>query len=675
MCGVSAIVKFRGRVVREDLARMSSAIAHRGPDESGFAMMSEGRAGLAHVRLSIVDVVSGQQPAFNEDHTIAISFNGEIYDHAALRKDLLASGHRFRSTSDTEVIVHLYEEYGLEFVDHLNGEFAFVLWDSRQRRLVAGRDRSGIKPLFYRVTADEIILCSEAKGILALERVERRIAPNYVTGPFLGVFPSAHCAFENIASLKPGHLLIVDASRASREQPYWSHDYTPDRTMTWDDAKEGVRARFDRAVERRMVADVEVAAYLSGGLDSTLICASMAKRGARFKTFNVGFVGTPYDESSLAGRIAGHYGAEFETFDCSVETMADEVERTLYHTEQAIADPHSIAKQLLSKLVRSRGHKVCITGEGADEVFAGYPHFKLDAIKRMLRSGGEVAARARPLWERFKAIEARTEGHLWTRAYVDRPPDPRDGVFSEQYFFVRSREIERTVPWLLTPGMLGGAFAGNTARRFEADLDVAAIARLEPLNLGRRIALNQLYSYIIPVLGDRVEMANSVECRTPFLDRDLLEFTDRIPPEWLIKLDELREKYVLREAFAHDLPAFLQTTRKHPFVSSGWDALLRTRRGDELLREHLSWRRLKRAGIFRPATVLAMDRLTGGMRQKARRAARQNIGMILSLQLLHDRFVERAVPSDPAFRMTDRTPAGEPRPDWSPSDQAAVPTS
>ena len=282
MCGINMILKKdRSPAEREDITRMCSAISHRGPDGAGYALLDSGALAFGHVRLSIIDLQEGDQPLYNEDGSICITFNGEIYDYKRLREELIDQGHRFRTHSDTEVIVHLYEQHGMDFIHRLNGEFAFIIWDGRNRRLLAARDRCGVKPLFYWETEQEILISSEVKGIFALNRVPRSINPDYMIGPMLGVFPRAISAFEGIRNLNPGHFLIVESEGRSREVPYWQPTFKTNPAISFTEAKDEVRRLFTRAVERRMVADVPVGTYLSGGLDSTLVCGLTAARNLK----------------------------------------------------------------------------------------------------------------------------------------------------------------------------------------------------------------------------------------------------------------------------------------------------------------------------------------------------------------------------------------------------------
>ena len=641
---------------------MCSAIAHRGPDGAAFARAGHGSALLGHVRLSIIDLPAGAQPLFNEDHSIGVVFNGEIYDYAAHRERLVAAGHTFRTQSDTEVIVHLYEEHGLDFLTRLNGEFAIVLVDARTDSLIAARDRMGVKPLFYTVLGQELLIGSEAKSLLALDRVPRAIAPDYLVGSLLGAFPHGVSAFEGIRSLQPGHVMVATPGGVGPEVPYWRPSFEIRKDMPFEEARARTRDLVVAAVKRRMVADVPVGTYLSGGLDSSLVCATMAALGAGtagpFKAFNVGFQDPRYDESSLARRTAAHFGASFETVACGADEMAEQYERTLDHTEMALVNPAAIAKQALSRLVRSQGYKACITGEGSDELFGGYPYFKQEAIWRMLLDPAQ-RDEGRRLWTRFEREEQHTEGAFWHRGNSWKSDTHWFGYPS--FHQMRLMESSRKTRSILSAPVIAAASASTPDQLFLRNHEPALLRALDPLNATKLVAFSQLSSYIIPTLGDRVEMANSVECRTPFLDRDLVDFVGTVPPAYLLNVPALRDKHLLREAFTGTLPDFLAHERKKPFMGEGWHTFVKTKRGAQIFGDHCSWDAIRRAGYFKQTLVPTLRLLWTLAPECSVRWKKVDIlaGLVMGTQVLHARFVERRVESDPNFVMEDRTPSAE----------------
>jgi len=654
MCGINMILrKDRSPAERDDITRMCSAISHRGPDGAGYALLDHGALAFGHVRLSIIDLQQGDQPLYNEDGEICITFNGEIYDYKQLRDELIRQGHSFRTLSDTEVIVHLYEQHGMDFIHRLNGEFAFILWDGRNRRLLAARDRCGVKPLFYWESEKEILISSEIKGIFALNRLPRSINPDYMIGPLMGVFPRAISAFAGIRSLNPGSFLVVESERRSREVTYWQPTFKTNPAISFAESKDEVRRLFTRAVERRMVADVPVGTYLSGGLDSTLVCGITAARTSKVKAFSVGFGKSIYDETDAARQIAAYFGAQFEAIDCSNDLLANNFLNTIFHIEQPIANPNSIAKQVLSRLVRSKGYKVCLTGEGSDEIFGGYAYFKLERIWRMLRAGGEQARRARALWKQFKKLEAPSEGILWNQSRRWRKLELVLGYPSFQQ--LRAVDSTRGVNWILSPDVVARANYSTPYDYFLAEFPPEQLSALDPFNATKLITFNQLVTYIIPCLGDRVEMANSVECRTPFLDRDLIEFASTVDPAHFMDIGNLMEKRLLRAAFSDLLPPVVAGTHKYPFLSPNWLSFSQTTEGAQLFGDFLSPERLRAAGMFRPAFIRSLLRFWKWLPKRAAILIDTLAGIVLSMQALHYLFVENQIATDPAFPIRDRS--------------------
>ena len=658
MCGIVGIVKTTGEhVAADDIRLMSSTLVHRGPDEAGFALLDGGRVGFGHLRLSIIDLEGGRQPIYNEDHSVSLVFNGEIYDYRGLREDLIARGHVFRTESDSEVIIHLYEEYGLDFFRYLNGEFAILLWDQKSRRLIAARDRFGVKPLFYRETGSEVLFASEAKAILALPRVERRIANQYLMGPLFGVFPPDNSPFAGIFALKPGHMLVIEDDQVRLPVPYWTMKFDVRSDMSREEAERGVYERLEKAVTRRMVADVDVGVYLSGGLDSTLVCALMAAWGKRLRAFNIGFSGSAYDESSLSARIARHYGAEFSSLDCSMESMSERYLETIYHVEFALANPSAMGKLMLSEYVRAHGVKVCLTGEGADEGFGGYAFFKLEKIWQLLESPHAAERHhGEQLLTKMKHIDQRSRGILWDNDLPWRRGPRTLGYANYQH--IRAWYGHRHAQRIFNRKKLDLTSADSPLRVFETNFLTEAMSGLDSFNASRLVAMGQLSGYVIPSLGDRVEMAHSVECRTPFLDRDLIEFIAQVPTQYFLDMEHLREKDLLRRATDRLLPDFVRGEHKHPFFSNNWRAFYRTRRGREIFEELTSVRALRKAGIFNTNWASLYLALWKSAPESSRFFKRLDlfVGFILGVQALDAQFVAQKPVGARTFSLVNRSP-------------------
>lgn len=661
MCGINVVQGLCGQKVSvADLQRMCSVIGHRGPDGGGFVLLNQGTLGLAHVRLSVIDLATGTQPLSSADGQVTIVFNGELYDYRRHRKSLEKAGHHFRTASDTEVLLHMYLEHGTECFERLNGEFAFVIWDGRSQRLIAVRDRFGVKPLFFHKTADELFFVSEIKSLFTLPRVKRSFHPDYFVSAFFGTFTPQTHLYEHIQPLPPGHYICVEGRVWSPPKPYWRPTFATDTSMTLQEASEGVRNHFLRAVSRRMVADVPVGTHLSGGIDSTLVCGVMSQLSTKVRSFNVGFGNTIFDESSLARRIAEYYGSEFETVDCDSEQLANNFKQTVWHVEQPLMNPNSIAKYILSRLIRNQGYKVCLTGEGADELFGGYPYFKQELLWEMETSEQpDDIQLAKVLLKKFYQIEKRSEGHHWNRDITGQGPLP-GYLRRANFYYSRMRASKRYVKQLFTKSLLRTASVKSPLEYFERTFDTASLEPLPSFNATKLMTYQLLSGYIFPCVGDRVDMANSVECRIPFLDPELVEFTSRIPPQHFMDIKNLREKNLLRLGFRDMLPPFIASEHKHPFMSPSWYRLYQTRSGREQFSELLAPNVVREVGIFRPSFVAVSVFLWRTLPQWTTlwRRIDTAIGQVCSVHLLYQIMLKQPEAGEPRFRLMDCTPQG-----------------
>lgn len=659
MCGINVIKNLRGAPVSVgDLRKMCSVIEHRGPDGGGYALVDQGALGLAHVRLSVIDLATGDQPLSSSDGQVTIVFNGELYDYHQHRALLERSGHRFRTTSDTEVLLNLYLEYGTGSFEKLNGEFAFVIWDERYQRLIAVRDRFGVKPLFFHKTSDELFFVSEIKSLFTLPRIRRAFHPDFFVSAFFGTFtPDTHL-FDGIRPLPPGHFVCIERNEWQDPIPYWKPEFATDSSMTLEEAAEGVRERFTRAVSRRIVADVPVGSYLSGGIDSTLVCGVMSQLTSKLRTFNIGFENTSYDESALARRIAGHYGAEFETVDCTSQKLADNFVKTVLHVERPLLNPNSIAKVILSELVRKQGYKVCLTGEGADEIFGGYPYFKQEVLWEMANSErqGDVDL-ANSLLKKFYAIEKRSEGSHWSRDIKGKGPLP--GYLKQaNFYYSRMVASQPFIKKLFRSDFLKTTTVQSPLEYFERTFDTSELQPLESFNATRLMTLQFLSQYVFPCVGDRVDMANSIECRVPFLDHELVEFVNQIPPKHFINIVELKEKNLLRVGFRDLLPRFMDSEYKHPFMSPNWLRLHDTQVGRQLFPDLLSRKLVREVGIFRESFVTIASLLWRLLPQWTTlwRRIDTAIGQVCSVHLLYQQMIRTPALGNADFPLVEWTP-------------------
>ena len=401
MCGICGVVSV-DRAEKIDLGvlvGMRDTLAHRGPDDSG-AYVGPG-VGLGHRRLSIIDLrPEGRQPMSNEDDSVRIVFNGEIYNFEELRRGLVAAGHRFRSRTDTEVIVHLYEEMGVKCLDRLRGMFAFALWDERRRRLLLARDRLGKKPLYYAFDGKRLIFASEAKAILSHPSVaaqpDQQALHHYLT---LGYVLSPLCAYRGISKLPPAHFLTFPAHFLTFEdgrleiRRYWELSYLPKLKISEAEADDEILRQLEEAVKLRMISDVPIGAFLSGGLDSSAIVALMSRHSSQpVKTFTIGFREQDYNETDYARIVARRFGTEHHEFQVEPEAAADIVSELAWHYDEPYADSSAIPTYYLSKLTR-RYVTVALNGDAGDENFAGYRRYSMSLLVNLLRHAPRVLRR------------------------------------------------------------------------------------------------------------------------------------------------------------------------------------------------------------------------------------------------------------------------------------------
>ncbi len=557
MCGVVGCFSPEGKARDLPLDRALDAIASRGPDGRGGYLAPDGRAALGHVRLAVRDIAGGKQPIASEDGLVHAVVNGEIYDAARLRESLEAAGHRFRSRSDAELVVHLYEQHGTGLFAHLRGEFAFILWDERAGMMLAGRDRFGIKPLVYAERGGELLVASQAKALFALGLPPRWNSAAFFQAASLQYPCPDTTLFASIRSLPPGHLLVARRGQL-RIEPYWDLDF-PTLSAAADAAApsdEEASARFlelfDDAVRQRLDAEVPVAFQLSGGIDSSAVLATGVACGhAPAQAFTVSFPGAIENEEALAGAIADHVGASLQVVAATPARLAAAWGPAVAAGEGLAVNAHLPAKYLLAKAVREAGFRVVLTGEGADEVLAGYAHFRADqegSAARVAATNQASAGLMLPWGEALPlgAVEARL-GY--------RPT-----------FLQAKAGLGHRVHRLLRPAFLASFRDRDPAATLLDSFDIpgrmAGRGRVEQSSyLWSKLALE---GYILRTLGDGMEMAHGIEGRLPFLDHPLAEWLLALPLS--CKLRGHEEKAVLRRAMGGRLPEAVRRREKHPFV-------------------------------------------------------------------------------------------------------------
>ena len=601
MCGIAGILTFEpdDRVDLGRLKRMRDVIAHRGPDGAGVFL--DGPVGLAHRRLAIVDVRGGQQPMANEDGTVQIVFNGEVYNHADLRRGLEAGGHFYRTRSDTETIVHAYEEHGGHTPEHLHGMFAFAIWDSVLETLLLARDRLGIKPLYYTVTDRELLFGSEIKSILtalpSAPALDQAQLPEYLANGFV---TGEHTLFAGIKRLMPGHTLTWSRKDGLRTRQYWR---VPTGTRVTDesfaDAAERLRSQLFEAVNRHLMSDVPLGVFLSGGVDSTAL-ASIASRlvPGPLQTFAVGFADREANELDYARQAAAAIGSEHREVVVSPRQFFSALPRLIWHEDEPIAFPSSVPLNAVSQLA-SQHVKVVLTGEGADELFLGYNRYRVTHWNETLgRAYWAIAPhRMRPIVRRFVSNLPPRASRVLTRTFLGCEPGLRN-TYLENFAVVGG---ERQRHLLKDPQLA----AADPHRLALMDLQSGSG------DLLNRMSHHDLRTYLHELLmkQDQMSMAASIESRVPFLDDHVVDSVASLP-SWM-KLRGWRTKALLREAVRDLVPPAILSRRKmgFPVPVGRWLANQFTPMVDEFV---LGPRALNR-GLFNPTALrqMAAEHATG----------------------------------------------------------------
>jgi asparagine synthase (glutamine-hydrolysing) len=609
MCGIAGIFNFDSSHVLElELRKMLSALRHRGPDQ--FGIYIDKQAGLGNARLSIIDLKTGQQPICNEDGTLWIVFNGEIFNYKELRTELGRMGHQFSTETDTEVILHLYEVCGPDCLNRLNGQFSIAIWDSNKKSLFLGRDRLGVRPLFYANSSKGLVFASEIKSILATGKVNAQwdpVALDQVFTYWSTLTPRT--VFKGITEVPPGHFLYA-SDGVVIVRKYWELSFPEEKDCqsptkrVLDEALQQFRELLVDATTIRLRADVPVGAYLSGGLDSSLLSAIIRGRSsARLDTFSIAFSDERFDESEHQMRMARFLGTDHQVVRATHEDIGSVFPDVIWHTETPILRTSPAPMFLLSKLVRDRNYKVVLTGEGADEFLGGYDIFKEAKIRRF--------------WARQP--DSKWRQLLLKRLYSDVSDFSYNNIhflsafFSDQLTNVDLPEYSHLIRWKNTSrtkrffsqeltsaveqGLKGTANAVNYPDRF---MKWGPLQRAQFLESS--IFLSQ---YLLSSQGDRMGMAHSVEGRFPFLDYRVVEFCSHLPATW--KIRGLTEKYLLKRLGQEFLPPEIWGRVKRPYRAPIHRSFFNPR-APAYVRELLSPEQIKASGLFEPAAVSGLVR-------------------------------------------------------------------
>jgi asparagine synthase (glutamine-hydrolysing) len=649
MCGIAGILQPAGlpSTAEDQLRRMMSSIRYRGPDQ--FGLFRDEQAALGSVRLSIIDLSTGQQPLANEDETLWIVFNGEIFNHVELRPQLEERGHRFKTHSDTEVILHLYEELGAECLSRLNGQFAFAIWDRRRRTLFLARDRLGVRPLFYARHNGTLYFGSEIKAIFNGSPLSAQIEPSVLREVFTYWSPlPGHTVFRDVVELPPGHYLVAHDNSVTVRR-YWQLSFEPayadgeSPPADLPERLEEFEALLVDATRLRLRADVPVGAYLSGGLDSSTITAVIRNYTSnRLRTFSIAFTDANFDEREHQRRMAEFLGTEHQIVEATHADIGRVFPDVIWHTEVPVLRTAPAPMLLLSKLVHDSGFKVVLTGEGADEFLGGYDIFKEATVRRFWAR--QPDSRLRPLLlQRLypEIVQAAQPSRSFLAAFF------REGLMDYD-----APDYSHALRWRTT--QRAWRFLSDDAAGTGAEFSRGPIAELLPTGFKHWGTLERaqfleatifLSQYLLCSQGDRVTMANSVEGRFPFLDHRVVEFCNHLPSR--LKLRGLNEKYLLRILARRWLPPEIWKRRKRPYRAPIHRSFFHKQTPD-YVRELLSDEALLQSGCFNP---LPVRQLVAKLDQGKALGETDDMALagILSTQLVHHQFVQnfkKAVPID-----------------------------
>jgi asparagine synthase (glutamine-hydrolysing) len=633
MCGIVGVLNLHNPapVSVKIMRQMLDTIRHRGPDE--FGIYRDEWVNLGNARLSIIDLGGGQQPIDNENGTLWIVFNGEIFNYLKLRSDLEAQGHRFKTNCDTEVILHLYEEYGSDCLNYLNGQFAIAIWDKRNRTLFLARDRMGIRPLFYTVCRRQLIFGSEIKTLLAHPHVTATIDTDALAQVFTcwGVLPP-QTIFEGIQTLPPAHYMMVREGYIDI-QPYWELDFTVDF-----EANRSVQSYLEEfehllidATLIRLRSDVPVGAYLSGGLDSSTIAAIVRQYTQNpLDTFSIAFSDPEFDESQFQQRMAKILGTDHQVVQCTQPDIGEVFPQVIWHTETPTLRTAPAPMFLLSRLVHQHDLKVVMTGEGADEILGGYDIFKETSVRRFWAKFPDSQIRPlllQRLYPEISRLASSSQSFLM-------------GFFRKNLTATDSDFYSHWIRWSNT-----GRLQRLLLQKPVASLEQWLAERISIPNkfktwssLGQSQYLEMvtfLAPYLLSSQGDRVGMAHSIEGRFPFLDYRVVEFCNRLPPQ--LKLRRLKEKWLLRQFARKILPPDIWQRRKRPYRAPIYPSFFHGNT-PTYVTELLSDSAIKQTGLFNPLAVNQLVRKTQSGKPLSE-VDDMAIAGIISTQLVHQMFV------------------------------------
>lgn len=635
MCGIAGIVDFEGKTDRKlYTGRMLRSIGYRGPDESGIFHTKH--ATIGNVRLSIIDIAGGQQPLSDPASRFWITFNGEIFNYRELRADLEKKGASFRTHSDTEVLLQLYSRYGHECLNLLNGQFAFAVWDKQEEELFIARDRMGIRPFFFNIRNGIFTFASEIKAIFQQESIERELNPEALTQIFtFWTSITPYTAFKGILELSPGHYGYFNRKGLVTKR-YWNLDFSRQKPhITLPESLERFHELMTDAVRLRLRADVEVAAYLSGGIDSSATVAYIRDiEPGVLNTFSIGFSEKDFDESHYQNEAVRYFNTRHKPYICTSKEIAESFPKVIWHAEMPLTRTAPTPMFLLSRLVRENNIKVVVTGEGSDEMLAGYDIFKEALIRRFWASNPDSSLRPLLLKKLYPYIPQIAQANVQTIKMFFRYKleDTENPFYSHLLRWNNSNHIKKHFSEYMKDVALNYSPVDELSRQLPSDF-----GSWDPLAKAQWLEATIFMSgYLLSSQGDRVSMANSVEGRYPFLDYRVIEFCNSLPPN--LKLKGLTEKYILKKLVKNRIPESIITRTKQPYRAPVNNVFL-SPEAPEYVREMLTEAQTERTGIFSFRSVsMALSRI-----RKTGITSEMDdmlLTSIISTHLLYNQFIE-----------------------------------
>ena len=640
MCGIAG---FYPNIPKENteniLKRMLTRIKHRGPDESGVYLSD--KVALGSVRLSIIDISSGTMPISNQDDSLWIVFNGEVYNYIELKEELLNLGHQFKTNSDTEVVLHLYEEYGSDFLNKLNGQFAIAIWDKKKEELFLARDRVGIRPLFYTEVGNSFVFASEIKSFLEYPEMEFKISAKNLSEYFtFWTALSPNTAFEGVFEVPPGTCMTINKN-GKKIFRYWELPiFKPDeyKYSNVEDAAKDFEEIFSDAVKLRLRADVPVAAYLSGGLDSSITTSFIKKSSPKnLKTFSIGFSEKDFDESSYQQEAVKYFNTEHASIECNHQEIAENFKEVVWHTEAPLLRTAPTPMSLLAKNVKDHNIKVVITGEGADELLGGYNIFKETKIRRFWAKDPQSKYRPLLLKKLYPYLPQmnKANSNILKMFFGYKLKETKSPVYSHLLRWNNTSRINNYLSEEYKEHIKDYHPVKEIEQKLEEKLE-----GFDYLEKAQWIELNIFMSgYLLSSQGDRMAMANSIEGRYPFLDHRVIEFCMKLSPD--LKLNGLNEKYLLKKMMKGRLPESILNRSKQAYRAPIKSVFI-SDKVPTYLTEMFSEDKIKSFGIFNPDHVKL---LLTKMHSKKQVSEVDNMALtgILSTQILYDLYVNRNI--------------------------------